>query len=131
MRRVLGSHADRLYALFRIVVGFLFACHGVQKLFGAFGGQQVQLASLMGLAGVIELFGGVLVMIGLLTSWAAFIASGMMAVAYFMAHFPGGFWPIENKGELAAVYCFVFLYIAARGAGPWSVASALNKGGLE
>lgn len=131
MRRVLGSHADRLYALFRIVVGFLFACHGAQKLFGAFGGQQVQLASLMGLAGIIEFFGGVLVMIGLFTSWAAFIASGMMAVAYFMAHFPGGFWPIENKGELAAVYCFAFLYIGARGAGPWSVASALRRPGLE
>ena len=131
MRRVLGSHADRIYAIFRIVVGFLFACHGAQKLFGAFGGQPVQIASLMGLAGIIEFFGGVLVMIGLFTSWAAFIASGMMAVAYFMAHFPGGFWPIENKGEPAVLYCFAFLYIAARGAGPWSVAAALKKPGLE
>jgi len=131
MRRVLGSHADRIYAIFRIVVGFLFACHGAQKLFGAFGGQPVQIASLMGLAGIIEFFGGVLVMIGLFTSWAAFIASGMMAVAYFMAHFPGGFWPIENKGEPAVLYCFAFLYIAARGAGPWSLAQALGRPELE
>ena len=131
MNRILGRHADRVYAIFRIVVGFLFACHGAQKLFGAFGGQQVQLASLMGLAGIIEFFGGVLVMIGLFTSWAAFIASGMMAVAYFMAHFPGGFWPIENKGEPAVLYCFAFLYIAARGAGPWSVAQATRQPALE
>jgi putative oxidoreductase len=121
MRRFLGPYADRLYAIFRIVVGFLFSFHGMQKLFGAFGGQQVELASLQGLAGIIELVCGLLVMIGLLTSWAAFLASGEMAVAYFMVHFPKGFWPIENGGELAALYCFAFLYIAARGSGPWSV----------
>jgi putative oxidoreductase len=121
MRRFLGPHADRLYAIFRIVVGFLFSFHGMQKLFGAFGGQQAELASLQGLAGIIELVCGLLVMIGLLTSWAAFLASGEMAVAYFMAHFPRGLWPIENGGELAALYCFAFLYIAARGSGPWSV----------
>jgi len=131
MRRILGPHADRIYAIFRIVVGLLFMCHGAQKLFGAFGGQQVPLASLIGFGGIIEFFGGILVMIGLFTSWAAFLASGMMAVAYFMVHFPQGFWPIENKGEAAVLYCFAFLYIAARGAGPWSVASALNKPSLE
>jgi putative oxidoreductase len=131
MRGILGRHTDKIYAIFRIVVGFLFACHGAQKLFGAFGGQAQAVASLMGLAGIIEFFGGLLVMIGLFTSWAAFIASGTMAVAYFMAHFPNGFWPIENKGETAVLYCFAFLYIAARGAGPWSVAQALGKPGLE
>jgi putative oxidoreductase len=131
MNRLLGRHADRVYAIFRIVIGLLFSFHGAQKLFGAFGGQQPPLASLAGLAGIIEFVCGILVMIGLFTSWAAFLASGTMAVAYFMVHQPMGFWPIENKGEPAAVYCFVFLYIAARGAGIWSVARALNKPGLE
>jgi len=131
MRGILGRHTDKFYALFRIVVGLLFACHGAQKLFGAFGGQAQPVASLMGFAGIIEFFGGLLVMIGLFTSWAAFLASGTMAVAYFMVHFKDGFWPIENKGETAVLYCFAFLYIAARGAGPWSVAQALGKPGLE
>ena len=131
MNRFLGRHADRVYAIFRIVVGLLFSFHGAQKLFGAFGGQQPPLASLAGLAGIIEFFCGVLVMIGLLASWAAFLASGTMAVAYFMAHQPQAFWPIENKGEMAVLYCFAFLYIAARGAGPWSVARALNQPALE
>jgi putative oxidoreductase len=131
MRGILGRHTDKIYALFRIVIGFLFACHGAQKLFGVLGGQAQPLGSLAGIAGIIEFFGGLLVMIGLFTSWAAFIASGTMAVAYFMVHFKGGFWPIENKGEAAVFYCFAFLYIAARGAGPWSVAQALRKPGLE
>lgn len=132
MHRILGRHADRVYAIFRIVIGLLFMCHGLQKVFGLLGGQKVeQLASLPGLAGLIELVCGFLVMIGLFASWAAFLASGTMAVAYFMAHFPGGFWPIVNKGELAVVYCFVFLYIAARGAGTWSVARALRNPALE
>jgi putative oxidoreductase len=115
----------------RIVVGFLFACHGAQKLFGALGGTQVPLVSQMGLAGFIELVGGILVAVGLLASWAAFIASGLMAVAYFTAHFPQGFWPIQNHGELAAVYAFVFLYIAARGSGIWSVAAASRNPSLS
>lgn len=109
------------YAAMRIVTGFLFLFHGLQKLFGMFGGQVVELASLRGAAGIIELLGGMLVMIGLFTPIAAFICSGEMAVAYFMAHQPRGTWPIQNAGELAALYCFVFLYIAARGAGPLSI----------
>lgn len=109
------------YAAMRIVTGFLFLFHGLQKLFGMFGGQVVELASLRGAAGIIELLGGILVMIGLFTPMAAFICSGEMAVAYFMAHQPRGTWPIQNAGELAALYCFVFLYIAARGAGPLSI----------
>jgi putative oxidoreductase len=109
----------------RIVVGLLFACHGAQKLFGVLGGKQVPLASLFGLAGVIELVGGVMIAVGLMTGFAAFIASGEMAYAYFTAHAPRGLWPIQNGGELAVLYCFVFLYIASRGAGIWGI----DKGG--
>jgi len=109
------------YALMRIVTGLLFLFHGLQKLFGMFGGRTAELVSLRGLAGVIELVGGAMVMIGLYTSPVAFICSGQMAVAYFLSHQPQAFWPIENRGELAALYCFVFLYISTRGSGPLSV----------
>ncbi len=118
---VLVRFEPHAYALMRIVIGFLFLCHGAQKLFGVLGGDQVALASLYGLAGVIELVGGTLVLLGLVTRWAAFIASGQMAVAYFMVHLPQGFWPIQNGGELAAAYAFVFLYLATRGDGIWSI----------
>jgi putative oxidoreductase len=121
MERVLGRFAPQLYALMRIVAGLLFACHGAQKLFGVLGGQQVVLASQFGAAGVIELVGGVLIAIGFLTGTVAFIASGEMAYAYFTMHMPKGGAPIQNGGELAALYCFVFLYIAARGVGVWGV----------
>lgn len=129
MERILGPYAPHLYAVLRIVAGVLFALHGAQKLFGFFGGMggegaTAPLFSLMGLAGIIELFGGLLIAIGLFTSYAAFIASGEMAAAYFMAHAPQGFWPIENTGELAALYCFTFLYFASRGGVKWSVDSA-------
>lgn len=131
MRRILGRQTDTIYGLFRIVAGFLFMCHGLQKMFGVLGGQVPPSGSIAWFAGVIELVCGFLIMIGLLTSWAAFLASGTMAVAYFMAHQPGGTLPIQNQGELAALYAFVFLYIAARGAGPLSVANALRKPALE
>ncbi len=114
------------YAAMRIVTGFLFVFHGLQKVFGMFGGQVAELASLRGAAGVIELAGGILVMIGLLTTPVAFICSGEMASAYFISHHPQAFWPILNRGELAALYCFVFLYIAARGAGPLSLDRTLR-----
>jgi putative oxidoreductase len=109
------------YALFRIVAGFLFACHGLQKLLGVLGGHRVALASMPGAAGIIETVGGLLVMIGLFASPAAFICSGEMAFAYFMVHQPRGVWPIQNAGEPAALFCFVFLFIATRGAGSLSV----------
>jgi putative oxidoreductase len=125
MKSPFGRFAEHTYALLRIVAGFLFAFHGAQKLFGMFGGTAQPLMSLMGLAGVIELFGGLLIMIGLFTWPTAFIASGEMAVAYFYSHVPRAFWPIENRGELAALYCFVFLFLAARGAGIWSVDHAI------
>jgi putative oxidoreductase len=127
MDRWLGRHAERVYTLLRIVAGILFACHGAQKLFGALGGTAMTSNPMMLAAGIIEFGGGLLIAIGLLTSWAAFIASGEMAVAYFMVHAKGGFWPILNKGELAVVYCFLFLYIAARGAGPYSADAAMRK----
>ena len=127
MERILGKLAPYLYAILRIVAGLLFACRGAQKLFGVLGGvgEQPGVAvtwwSLMGLAGFIELVGGLLIALGVLASYAAFIASGEMAFAYFMSHAPRGFWPIENGGELAVLFCFMFLYMAARGAGRWSL----------
>jgi putative oxidoreductase len=123
----LSRHTERIFAVFRFVVGILYACHGAQKLFGALGGQAMTSNPMMLAAGIIEFAGGLLIAAGFLTVWAAFIASGQMAAAYFMAHAKGGFWPILNKGELAVVYCFVFLYIAARGAGPYSVDGMMRR----
>ena len=117
-------YAPQVYALFRIVFGFLFIFHGLQKVLGMFGGRVMATGSLPWIAGVIEIVGGALIMIGLLTRIVAFICSGEMAAAYFVAHQPKGTWPVENGGEAAALYCFAFLYIAARGAGIWSVDSA-------
>lgn len=129
MHVIPARFSDPLYALLRVVAGLLFMMHGTQKLFGWPGGQEtVELASMRGAAGIIELVGGLMILIGLFTSLAAFIASGEMAVAYFMAHLPQNFWPIENGGELAALYSFLFLYFAARGSGPFSVDAALRKG---
>jgi len=102
------------YQAMRIVAGFLFFCHGLQK-FGLLGGRQVPLLSQMGAAGVIEVLGGALIAIGVAVSPVAFICSGQMAVAFFQAHFPRAILPAQNGGELAALYCFVFLYIATRG----------------
>ena len=117
------------YAALRIVTGLLFLFHGLQKLFGMYGGQVQPMGSLPWIAGVIELAGGVLVMIGLFTALAAFICSGQMAVAYFMAHFPQGFWPVQNQGELAVLYCFIFLYISSRGGGPLSLDRMVRRKG--
>jgi putative oxidoreductase len=121
MQRFLGRYSEIAYTLLRVVAGLMLAVHGAQKLFGFLGGHQMPIGSLFGVAGVIELVGGLLIAIGLFTSWAAFIASGEMAVAYFMVHAKDGFWPILNKGELAVLYCFVFLYIASRGGGRYGV----------
>ncbi len=113
------------HALLRFVAGVMFMLHGGQKLFGWFGGPggqggTVELASLMGLAGILEVVGGALIIIGLFTRPVAFVLSGEMAVAYFMAHLPSGFWPIENRGEPAALFAFIFLFLAFNGAGPFS-----------
>jgi putative oxidoreductase len=127
MERWLGKYTDLIYGLMRIVVGLLFACHGAQKLFGLFGGIGASIGPQMVAAGVIEFFGGTLIALGLWAGYAAFITSGQMAAAYFMMHAPGGFWPILNKGELAVLYCFVFLYIASRGSGSLSIESMIRK----
>ncbi|MDE2653126.1 MAG: DoxX family protein [Gemmatimonadota bacterium] len=106
----------------RIVAGFLFMQHGAQKLFGALGGNQVEsLMSAVGIAGILEFFGGLLMMAGLLTGPVAFLLAGQMAVAYFWRHAPGGFWPIMNRGELAAFYSFTWLYFFTTGPGKFSV----------
>ena len=124
-----ASTTARALALLRIVTAFLFLQHGTAKLFGTphvamFDG--LQLVSLMGVAGVLELGGGVLLLIGLFSRPVAFVLSGFMAVAYFMAHASQGhvFMPILNQGELAILFCFVFLFIAAAGGGAWSVDAA-------
>lgn len=128
MNEKLNQFAPYAYALLRIVAGLLFAMHGSQKLLGIPGNQDpVAIASMMGLAGIIELVGGLLIAIGLLTQIAAFIASGEMAVAFFMAHAPQGLLPILNDGELSVLYCFIFLFIATYGAGIWSVEGSRTK----
>ena len=121
----LDRFQEPVYAAMRIVVGLLFMMNGAQKLFGMFGGEAVAIASMPGAAGIIEFVGGLLVMFGLLTGIAAFIASGEMAFAYFIVHFPQGGWPIQNNGQLAVLFCFIFLFIAARGAGILSLDSLL------
>lgn len=116
--------APRLLSIFRIVLGLLFLTHGLVKLFGFPTGAepgQVPLMTLFGLAGVLELIGGIAIVLGLFTRPVAFALSGQMAVAYFMAHAPQGLFPILNGGELAVIYCFAFLYLAAAGAGSWSL----------
>jgi putative oxidoreductase len=130
MDSFLGRYSTYLYAVLRIVSGFLFMWHGTQKLLGyppsgspSPGG----LSATMAIAGIIELLGGFLIMIGLFTGFAAFLASGLMAFAYFIGHFStDAFLPLVNKGELAVLYCFVFLYIASRGSGVWSVDGAFK-----
>jgi len=115
--------APRVLSILRIVTGFLYMAHGGMKLlsYPAAFPRPVQLYSLLGLAGVLELFGGALLLVGLFTRPVAFILSGEMAFAYFMAHGPKNFWPILNGGELAALYCFLFLSFAFAGGGQWSV----------
>jgi len=119
-------NARYFYAVLRIISGLLFACHGAQKLFGAFGGHATH-EGLMAIAGPIEFVGGLMIAFGLWASIAAFISSGEMAVAYFTAHFPSGPIPIENHGELPVLYCFVFLYIAAVGSGAFSLEHLIWK----
>ena len=123
----LSRFEPQCYALLRIVAGLLFIFHGLQK-FGMYGDTQVELASIYGAAAIIEVTAGTLIMIGLAAAPLAFLASGEMAYAYFMQHQPKGTWPIQNGGELAALYAFIFLYIAARGSGSWSVDGARSGG---
>lgn len=117
----LDKYQEETYALLRIVSGFLFIWHGTQKLINFPAEFPYPLNPLMYAAGTIEMIGGALVMIGLFTRPAAFICSGTMAAAYWMAHGMNHFFPILNGGELAALFCFTFLFIAARGPGIWSL----------
>jgi len=133
MESIIRRHSESTYAALRIVVGLLFACHGAQKVLGWLGGfhgepgAKAPLMSLMGVGGAIELVGGLLIAIGLFTTLTAFLCSGQMAVAYFMVHASKGFWPIQNGGELAVVYAFLFLYVSAHGSGVFSVDAALGR----
>jgi putative oxidoreductase len=125
-RNSFTRHEATVYAVLRIVAGAMFACHGMQIILGWFGGHKAAMPSQQWIGGVIELVGGILIALGLFTRLAAFLAAGTMAVAYFQFHWKldtNNFrWlPIVNKGELAVLYCFVFLFICARGAGPLSI----------
>ena len=128
MAMFMKPYESQTYALMRIVAGFLFLWHGCQKLFGFPGTLPEGVpAFIIYVAGPIEFIGGILVMIGLFTHWAAFICSGQMAAAYWMGHGTKALLPLVNGGELAALYCFVFLFIAARGPGLWSVDAAQGR----
>ena len=120
----MAINAERLaphaYAVMRMVFGAMFMTYGLQK-FGMLGGQAVPLAGRMGVAALIETIGGLLIAVGLFTRPAAFIAAGQMAAAYFMSHQPRGLLPVQNQGIPAVLFCFAFLYVAARGAGIWSL----------
>lgn len=124
---MLDAWAPQLRSVLRIVAALLYLLHGTSKLFGApptASGATVPFASRLGVAGVIEIVGGTLILLGLFTSVTAFICSGEMAFAYFLAHAPRGWIPLLNQGELPILYCFIFLYLAAVGPGPWSVDAA-------
>ncbi len=131
MERFLGRFEPYFYALLRIVAGLLFTMHGSMKLLGTPGNKPaVPLTSFpMGVSGVIELVMGLMILLGLLAGYAAFIASGEMAVAYFLAHYPTHALPILNQGEPAVLFCFIFLYIASRGSGPLSLDAVLSRSG--
>ena len=122
-----GSFADISLSMLRAVTGFLLFQHGAQKLFGLLDGNAQELLSLMWVTGVLEFFGGLAILVGLYTRPVAFLLSGLMAVAYFWRHMPRGFWPIENGGELAMLYCFVFFFLFAIGGGSYSVDAWLRK----
>lgn len=124
LEQVSSSLAPRVLSLLRIMAALMFLAHGTAKLFGfphVAMFDQVQILSLPGIAGIIELAGGALLALGLFTRPVALILSGEMAVAYFLVHAPQSFFPILNGGELAALYCFVFLYLAVAGGGAWSL----------
>jgi putative oxidoreductase len=130
MAEIIGRFSAQTFALLRIIAGLMFAMHGTQKLLGwppMPPGMSGPLPPLMKVAGGIELVCGLLIAFGLFTGIVAFIASGEMAAAYFMRHASHGpFWPLENQGELAVLYCFLWLFVAAHGAGIWSIDNAMR-----
>ena len=126
MASVLTRLEPLAYAALRIVAGFLFIFHGLQK-FGLFGGRTVEPMSQLGVASLIEIVGGTFIMVGFQTVPMAFIASGEMACAYFIAHHPRGGWPIQNSGEVTVLYSFILLYVATHGPGRWSLDYLWNR----
>jgi putative oxidoreductase len=132
MERYIGRFAPQFYAILRFMAGAMFFLHGSQKILGWPGEKMAGLPPIAVAAGWIELITGALIAVGLLGSFAAFIASGEMAVGYWMGHgLKGSFWPTVNQGELAALYCFLFLYIAAVGSGIWSIDALRKRGGAR
>jgi len=131
MRENLNEYAPAMLSILRIVTGLIFLAHGTQKFLGFPVGDMANagwaLDNLGAVAGIIELITGALLVLGLLTRPAAFIASGTMAVAYWYAHAPQNFFPVNNAGDAAILYCFVFLYLVFAGAGPWSIDAALRR----
>lgn len=128
MKPFMSVYNSHCYALMRIVVGFLFLWHGTQKLFDFPSAMPPGVpAFITYIAGPIELIGGILIMIGLFTSWSAFLASGLMAFAYWIGHGTKALLPLLNNGELAALYCFVFLFISTQGGGIWSIDALINR----
>jgi putative oxidoreductase len=124
MKNPLARYEPQLRSLFRIMAAFTFSLHGFQKFFGWFGGiggHSVPVNTMLGMAGLIESIGAPLIILGLFTRPVAFVLSGEMAIGYFRTHAPRGFWPLVNGGELAVFYCFMFLWLSAAGAGPWSL----------
>lgn len=127
-----STWSPRVLSILRIIIGFLYLCHGMQKLFGfpLLPGAPVipyELMTLRGASGILEAFGGTLILLGLFTRPVAFLLSGHMAFAYFIGHAPANVWPILNRGELAIMFCFVFLYLSATGGGPWSLDRVLGR----
>lgn len=120
-KSTLSRLAPHLLSALRIAAAFTYMAHGTQKLFGFPAGPRFPIASLLGAAGILETFGGLLLLLGLFTRPVAFVLSGQMAVAYFLQHAPRGTWPLVNGGELAVLYCFLWLYVSAAGPGPLSV----------
>jgi putative oxidoreductase len=127
LNKWIKGYENYFYFVFRVFVGLLFMQHGAQKLFGWFGGNSADLLSLFGLAGVIEFSAGLAIVLGLLTRWAALISAVEMAVAYFMAHFPKGWVPIQNGGELALLFFASFLVLIAYGSGKWCLDKVVFK----
>jgi putative oxidoreductase len=129
LMKSLSRFADPVYCIMRLIVGLLFACHGGQKILGFPPVAKAMSLDTLGMVGgYIELIGGFLIALGLLTRVAAFVACGMMAVAYFMVHAKGGFFPIINRGEPAVFYCFVFLFMFFYGPGRWSIDALMRRG---
>jgi len=122
----LSKFEPHIYTILRIIAGFLFLCHGSQKLFGI-PAAGYHMPTLMIFAGIIEFFGGLMIMIGFLTRWAAFISSGEMAFAYWYVHGTHAILPLLNKGELAVLYCFLFLFILAKGSGIFSIDHLMER----